>query len=144
MTKIEDSIKISAAPNKIVEYLWNVNNLPNHLPISDIKVLDESEKAIKFHHKITAGGKTMDVVCSMMQPEKNKKITFNVIEGGKVDGTWLLEPEKKDTKLTIIVDYKPPGGIFGPIIDKLGMKKEMSRIYTESLQKLKHIMEKQD
>ena len=59
----------------------------------------------------------------------------------RVEGTWLLEPTKKGTKLTAVIEYTPPGWIFGPILDKLKIKKEMGRMYTESLQKLKKTLE---
>jgi len=52
-----------------------------------------------------------------------------------------MEPTKKGTKLTAVIEYTPPGWIFGPILDKLKIKKEMGRMYTESLQKLKKDLE---
>ncbi|TKJ43211.1 hypothetical protein CEE35_09050 [Candidatus Aerophobetes bacterium Ae_b3b] len=141
MTRIEDSVDINVAPEKVSQYLWNASNLPNHLPISDIEMLEESKEVVKFRHKITAAGRTMNVVCEMRQPELNRKIAFKTVEGMRVEGTWLLEPTKKGTKLTAVIEYTPPGWIFGPILDKLKIKKEMGRMYTESLQKLKKTLE---
>jgi len=141
MTRIEDSIDINVAPEKVSQYLWNASNLPNHLPISDIEMLEESKEVVKFRHKITAAGRRMNVVCEMRQPELNRRIAFKTVEGMRVEGTWLLEPTKKGTKLTTVIEYTPPGWIFGPILDKLKIKKEMGRMYTESLQKLKKTLE---
>jgi len=59
-----------------------------------------------------------------------------------LQGTWLLEPTEKGTSLRNILEYVPPGGILGKILDKLKIKKEMNRISIEGLQKLKAILEK--
>jgi len=141
MTRIEDSMDINLAPMKVSGYLWNANNLPNYLPISDIEMLEEGKEVVRFRHKIRAAGITMKVVCEMRQPELNRRITFKTVEGMRVEGTWLLEPTKKGTKLTAAIEYTPPGWIFGPILDKLKIEKEMRRIYTEGLQKLKKTLE---
>lgn len=143
ITRIEDSVEINTAPEKVSQYLWNVNNLPNHLPISDIRILERRKKVIRFRHKITAAGRTMDVICETRQPEPNRKIAFKTMEGMRVEGAWLLEPTKKGTKLTATIEYKSPGWIFGFILDKLKIEKEMGKIYTESLGRLKRILEGQ-
>lgn len=72
--------------------------------------------------------------------EKNRKMVYKVTEGMKLEGTWLLEPTRKGTKLTATTEYNPPGWIFVFILDKLKIEKEMRRIYTESLGRLKRIL----
>jgi uncharacterized membrane protein len=136
MTKIEDSIEIKADPERMSQYLMDVNNLPSYFPISDIEVLEGKEEATKFRHKFTAMGRTMETVCQTETVEKNKKMTFRTLEGMKIEGTWLLEPTETGTKLSLTVEYQPPGWIFGVIFDKLKMQKEMRRIYAGGLQKL--------
>jgi len=141
MTRIEDSMDIKLAPEKVSGYLWDANNLPNYLPISDIEMLEDGKKVVRFRHKIRAAGRTMKVVCEMRQSEANRRISFKTVEGMRIEGTWLLEPTKKGTKLTAAIEYTPPGWILGLILDKLKIEKEMRRMYTESLQKLKKTLE---
>ena len=58
-----------------------------------------------------------------------------------LQGNWLLEPVGNGTSLRNILEYKPPGWIFRKILDKFQIKKEMTRISIEGLQKLKEILE---
>lgn len=141
MTRIEDSREINAAPERVSQYMWDVNNLPNYLPISDVKILERTEDLVRLRHKFTAAGRTMDLVCEQKMLEKNKKMVYRVTKGMKLERTWLLEPTETGTKLTNILEYKLPGWIFGVILDKLKIQKEMRRICTESLRRLKRILE---
>jgi len=141
MTRIEDSKEINVAPERVSQYMWDVNNLPNYLPISDVKILERTEDLVRLRHKFTAAGRTMDLVCEQKMLEKNKKMVYRVTKGMKLEGTWLLEPTETGTKLTNILEYKLPGWIFGVILDKLKIQKEMRRICTESLRRLKRILE---
>ena len=140
MTRIEDSREIKADPERLSQYLMEANNLPHYLPISDIQILETTGEGAKFRHKMTAAGRTMETVCEMKTVEKNRRLTFQTLEGMKVEGTWLLEPTEQGTKLSIVVEYEPPGWIFGWIIDALMMKKELTKVYSESLHKLGGIM----
>jgi len=141
MTRIEDSKEINVAPERVSQYMWDVNNLPNYLPISDVKILERTEDLVRLRHKFTAAGRTMDLVCEQKMLEKNKKMVYRVTKGMKLERTWLLEPTETGTKLTNILEYKLPGWIFGVILDKLKIQKEMRRICTESLRRLKRILE---
>lgn len=75
--------------------------------------------------------------------EKNGKMVYKVTEDMKLEGAWLPQPTRKGTKLTATIEYKPPGWIFGFALDKLKIEKEMRRIYTESLGRLKRTLEGQ-
>jgi len=141
MTRIEDSKEINVTPERVSQYMWDVNNLPNYLPISDVKILERTEDLVRLRHKFTAAGRTMDLVCEQKMLKKNKKMVYRVTKGMKLEGTWLLEPTETGTKLTNILEYKLPGWIFGVILDKLKIQKEMRRICTESLRRLKRILE---
>ena len=141
MTRIENSIEIEASPEEIGEYLWDVNNLPKYLPISDVEIMETTENLLKVRHKFTAAGRTMDLLCDVKWLERNKKMLYNTTSGMRLEGTWLLEPMGKVTRLTNILAYQPPGWIFGRILDKLQIQKEMRRISREGLQQLKEVLE---
>ncbi len=144
MTRIEDSKEINAPPEKVSQYMWNVNNLRNYLPISDVEILERGENVVKLHHQFRAAGRTMDLVSEHKMLEKNRKMVYKVTKGMKLEGTWLVEPTEKGTKLINILEYELPGWIFGKIVDKLKIQKEMTRICSESLRTLKRILEAQN
>ena len=141
MTRIENSVEINASPDKVWQYIWDVNNLPNYLPISDVEILEATDNLVKLSHKFTAAGRTMDLVCEVEMAESNRQSVYKTIKGMALQGNWILEPVGDGTHLTNILEYVPPGWIFGVILDKLQIKKEMARISIEGLQKLKEILE---
>jgi uncharacterized membrane protein len=142
MTRIENSIEIGVSPQQVWQYIWQPNNLPNYLPISDVKVLDAKDDFVELSHKFTAAGRTMDLVCEARSAESNTKMIYRTKKGMALQGTWLLEPVGNGTSLKYTLEYVPPGGVFGKILDKFQIKKEMNRISVEGLQKLKEILEK--
>ena len=111
--------------------------------MSDVKVLDRSEEFVRLSHKFTAAGRTSDLICELKRLENDMKIEYKAITGMSVQGTWLLETVENGTRLTYVLEYQPPGWIFGVILDKLMISKEMNRISTEGHQKLKTILEGQ-
>lgn len=141
MTRIEYSIEINVPPEKASQYTCNVDNLPNYLPISDVKVLQRGKEFVRLRHSFTAAGRTMDFICEQKVIEKNRKMQYKVVEGMKLEGTWVFEPTEKGTKLTNTLEYQAPGWIFGIVLDKFKIKKEMARICSEGLEKLKKILE---
>jgi len=141
MTRIEDSVEINATPEKVGQYLWDVKNLPKYLPISEVKVLQRNKELTRLRHKFTAAGRTLDLICEQKMLEKNRKMQYKVVQGMRLEGTWVFQPTEKGTKLTNVLEYKSPGWIFGFILDKLKIEKEMRRTCTESLQKLKKNLE---
>ena len=142
MTRIENSVAINAGPAQVWQYIWDLNNLPNYLPISDVQIVATKDDVVELCHKFTAAGRTMDLVCEVMSVESNREMVYKTKKGMTLQGTWLLEPAGDGTNLKNTLEYQPPGGIFGKILDKFQIKKEMNRISVEGLQKLKDILEK--
>ncbi|HEY40880.1 MAG TPA: SRPBCC family protein [Dehalococcoidia bacterium] len=140
MHKIENSAEINNAPETVIKYLWNVNNLPNYLPISKVKVLEKREGHIRLSHKLAAARMNMNLVCDFRKLENDTKLEYQTIKGMSVHGSWLCQPTDKGTNLTYTLEYEPPGWIFGTILDKLVIAKEMNRISVEALQKLTDIL----
>jgi ribosome-associated toxin RatA of RatAB toxin-antitoxin module len=136
MPRIENSAEIGNTPENVSKYIWDVKNLPNYLPMSDVKVLEKRENYIRLSHKLAAAGMNMNLVCEFRKLENDTKLEYQTIKGMGVRGSWILEPTDKGTNLTYIVEYTPPGWIFGIVLDKLIIAKEMKRIGVEALQKL--------
>ena len=141
MTRIMESAEIGTTPAKIARYLWDPNNLPNYFPVTRVQVLETSPRRVKARHDFTAAGKTMELVCVIEAVDRDRKIRVTTEEGMTLDGTWALQDLKDRTRTSYILDYEPPGGVFGKILDTFKMKKEMRRIAREALGKLKGTFE---
>ncbi len=59
-----------------------------------------------------------------------------------LDATWtsLVEPHEEGTKLTIEVEYAPPGAVLGKLAEHLTVRR-MSRDLHSSLLNLKDLLE---
>jgi len=139
MKRIENSTEIGTTPENVSKYIWDVSNLPNYLPMSDVKVFEKREDYIRVGHKLTAARMKFNLVCEFQRLENNMKLEYRTIKGMKVQGSWLLKPTDKGTNLTYILEYEPPGWILSTILDKLIIAREMKRIGVEALQKLTDI-----
>ena len=140
MKRIENSTEIGTTPENVSKYIWDVSNLPNYLPMSDVKVFEKREDYIRVGHKLTAARMKINLVCDFRRLENNMKLEYRTIKGMKVQGSWLLKLTDKGTKLTYILEYEPPGWILSTILDKLIIAREMKRIGVEALQKLTDIL----
>jgi hypothetical protein len=76
--------------------------------------------------------------------ELNKKMTLHSKDAkGKMDATdtMLLEPTTDGTKATYITDYKVPYSVFGKLLDKVKISKDMENMHIKMLENLKQRIE---
>jgi len=142
--KIQYSIQMNVSAEKVSQYTSDVNNLPNYLPISDVEVLEKSKEVVTLRHKFTALGEIMGLVSERRTLEKNREIQYKVVGGMNLEVTWLFEPREKGTRVTNILEYEVPGWISAKIMDEFKTKKEMARVCSEGLERLKKILEAQE
>ena len=141
MTRITAFKVIGVPPAQVSRYVSDANNLPSYLPVSHVEILETNETRTKARHDFTAAGRKMELVCVVETTEQGRRVRFQAVEGLKLEGTWFLEETKDGTKVTYAVEYEPPGGLLGKVLDRLRMRKEMTRITTEGLEKLKELLE---
>jgi hypothetical protein len=74
---------------------------------------------------------------------KNERVAWRTTSGDMaMFGTIKLEPVDEGTKVTYSINYELPYSIFGTLIDKLKMSKELEKGMPEALQNLKNQVEK--
>jgi uncharacterized protein YndB with AHSA1/START domain len=76
--------------------------------------------------------------------EKNKKMTMHSTDAkGRMDATdtFTLEPTTNGTKTTYITEYKVPYSVFGKLIDKVKISKDMEAMHVKMLENLKKAVE---
>ncbi len=76
--------------------------------------------------------------------EPNKKMTMNSKDAkGKMDATdtIILEPISNGTKTTYITQYKVPYSVFGKLVDKIKISKDMEAMHIKMLENLKKAVE---
>jgi uncharacterized protein YndB with AHSA1/START domain len=152
--RIEKSIEIRASPEKVWEMLaldrWSEWQVVGGIGSMQI------EKGVRFTSEVntpedkyrvgaSAQPTTYDkLTFKVTESLKNEKITYLIEEPGRNSTiTYILEPVEAGIKLTHLVGYEMPWGIFGKFLEKAFAKRMGEGQLEKSLEKLKSILEKE-
>jgi hypothetical protein len=144
MARIERSVEIWAPPEK----LWHAafwDRVPEYW--SGIK-----------RAEYTSGKPGLGAVAHMWtelagQKDEGDAVTIEWVEYRKhtwkttsghmgAVGALTLDPIEGGTRATFVVDYKLPYSVFGKLMDKLRVSKEMNLMVEQAMAKLKEVGEK--
>lgn len=143
MPRLMTSIEVKAPPRKVREYIWDTQNLPSYMPVSDMQVLEKTERHSKLSYALAAGGKRLPLTCVREIDEQGRKIKVHSVEGMAIDETWVLQDLKDGTQITHIIDYEPQGGFMDKLLGQGRVRKDMYNICCAGLEKLRTILEAQ-
>ena len=147
MTKLTISKIIQASPEKIFAFVisermnevwgeWMIGKWDSKEPVGvgSVGHFDTRGMLANF-------GKMTGTVTEF---ELNKKMTMHSVDAkGKMGSydTMLLEPTTTGTKTTYITQYDVPYSVFGKLIDKVKIRKDMEAMHVKMLENLKRILE---
>jgi uncharacterized protein YndB with AHSA1/START domain len=151
--RIEKSIEIGAPREKVWEMLaldrwseWQVVGGIGSLQIEKGVEFTSEVNTPEDKYRVGASARptTYDKLSfKVTESLKNEKITYLIEEPGRNSTiTYILEPVEDGTKLTHLVGYEMPWGIFGKFLEKLFAKRMGEGQLKKSLEKLKSILEK--
>jgi hypothetical protein len=147
VTKQTQSIEIQASPEKVFAFIisermnevwgeWMEGKWTSKGPVGVGSISHFDTKGTLS----TFGELTGEVT----EFEKNKKMTIHTKDTkGKMDATdaLILEPTAKGTKTTYVTEYKVPYSVFGKLIDKVKISKDMEKMHIKMLENLKKALE---
>lgn len=146
MTKITKSIEIAASPEKVFDFINDMEKM-NELR----KGSSEGEYTSKgpigvgatLHYVGRAGGSQAEWDMEITEFERNKKVSMHTIGAGKfkIQGSHTLETTAKGTKLTNTMDYEVPYSILGKIVDKIKVHKDIEKQIEKQLRDMKKAIE---
>jgi uncharacterized membrane protein len=142
--KVTSSIEIEASPEKVFDFVTNMekmNNVTKELVVSKLTSDGPVGVGSTAHFSARAwydkGGEWNAVVTEFT---KNKSITMALKGANKRSNDqlnyYVFEPTSKGTKMTIIMDYK-----MGKLFDVLVAHRMIEKENRKSLEKLKKILE---
>jgi len=146
MARIERSINIVAPPEKV----WSMvfwDKVPQWF--SSIK---KAQYTTKFkdgvgavaHVSGEAGGVKAEWDAETTEWIENVKYSWRTTAGNFTGvGSMKFSPFEKGLKATFIMDYDLPYSIFGKIIDKLSVSRDIDQSCKRGLEKLREIAERQ-
>ena len=145
MTRAEKSIDIKASPEKVLELLaldrWSEWNVGHFLDTKNMTFTSEVNTP-KDKYRVGASAYPSahpKADFKVTESLENEKITY--LHGGESPMTYILKPTDEGTRLTYVVEYEMPWGIFGKLIQPL-TKRIGEKDLDKSLAKLKSILEK--
>ena len=141
MTRLSETIEVKASPRQVMVFLRNADNLTKYLPVSKVEVLESDAKRVKVRHDLSVAGKTMELVCLHEVDDSERRLTCRAVEGNFFESTWSLQEIRDGTQITYILEYEPPGGLLGKLLEPFGMRKGMQTVCLEALRKIKAQLE---
>ena len=95
------------------------------------------------HNVAKAGGSQAEFDMEITEFEKNKKVSMRTVGASKfkMQGSHILEPTAKGTKLTNTMDYELPYSILGKIVNKLKVSKDIEKRMEKELWDMKKALE---
>ena len=141
--KMTKNIEVKAPPEKVFALLTDVEKL-NEMAKGDV-VFKQTSKG-PFGLGTTLHWTTMqkmELDMEVTEFEKNKKATISSVKGSKfkLNQTCEVEPTANGTKLTYFADYTLPYSVFGKLIDRLKVQKDMEKSIDRQLMDYKKALE---
>ena len=144
MTRVEKSIEIKAAPEKVWEMLaldrWQEWNVGHFLDTKNMKFATEVNTP-EDKYRVGASAYPSahpEADFKVTESLKNEKIAYLHESSPMI---YILKPTDEGTRLTYVVEYEMPWGIVGKFLGKL-FKGMGERDVEKGLEKLKDILEK--
>ena len=146
MGKITKSVEVKAPPEKVFAFLIDIDKL-NEIAKGDV-VFKQTSKGpwgvgTTLHWISRQSGSPMELDLEVTEFEKNKKATISTVKGSKfkLKQTCAVEPMADGTKLTYFADYTMPYSVFGKLVDRLKVQKDMEKSIDRQLMDYKKALE---
>ena len=144
MPLIRKSIDIAASPEKAFDYAADSSTQPDWITfIKEIEITSGDGKSEgttdRCVFKLGPRAQTLDATWTEYDPPRS--FAREATSGLEMDGRMTFEPRDDGTYVECTVDYTPPMGPLGAIIDALFMNRLFQNEMEESLESLKARLE---
>jgi len=146
MGKMTKSVEVKASPEKVFAFLTDVEKL-NEIAKGDVEFKQTSKGpwgvGTTLHWISKQSGSSIELDMEVTEFEKNKKATISTVKGSKfkLKQTCAVEPTANGTKLTYFADYTMPYSVFGKLIDRLKVQKDMEKSIDRQIMDYKKALE---
>jgi uncharacterized membrane protein len=138
--RVEQSVMVNRPLEEVYTYWRKLENLPTFMEhLESVNEID----AKRSHWVARApAGRTVQWNADIVADEPNRRIAWKSVEGSDVEtaGQVLFEPEGKETRVRVVLEYSPPAGVLGAVVAKL-FGEEPSQTVKEDLRRFKQMME---
>lgn len=116
MAHVEKSIEVQKPVDQVYAQWTQFEDFPQFMEnVEEVKQLDD--KHLEWKAKIA--GTERKWKAEIVEQQPNQVISWRSTTGDKNDGKVQFQGTNGQTKVTLVLDYDPPGGAAGEIGDKL-------------------------
>jgi uncharacterized membrane protein len=145
MAKIETKVEIQAPVEKVFDFVADIaeNHSKFLLFVEKVEATSDLKRGVgaTVRYEAKSGGVKSWFENKVTNQIDNELIEFESIAGMKNKGLWSFAPTEKGTELTVVFDYELPASYLGKMLDKLFVERQNRKDVSESLKKLKAILE---
>lgn len=144
MSKVVKSDTIHASPEKVIEYIADVNNHPAFISalksISNIQG-DPKSMGTVWDWTFVMAGIEMKGQSKTTAYQPGKEFAFETLGEIKSTFTYTAEPEGDGTKFSATVEYELPESILAKMVDTSVVENLNDKEGTQAIENLKAILE---
>ncbi len=148
MAHIELSASIRRSVEEIAAFLTDFRNHPEFLPKERFRRFEfgDGSKADSFSAEIHLLGRWFPVTWTNAGSPESGCIVQEGRGRFAVKTTWRMDPLRPDrrgprTAVRLDVEYKPPGGPLGRLLDIAVLRSEMLKLYDQIMRRLPIVLE---
>lgn len=145
MARIEKSIEIKAPPEKLWP-LGSFDRLPEWFNFMKKIEWTSKEKDVvgsTAHASVEVAGVKSEADVEMVECVKNEKRAWRTTSPRTpITSVTTLTPTEAGTRVTFLMEYNLPYSIFGKVIDKLRVSRELDKGIEQGFENLKVTAEK--
>lgn len=143
-TRVDNAIDIKAAREKIFEYVSDLESHPEWVKwAKQVEVTSPQPKGVGATDRMVMQvGPKKDEVEGLITDFKDGQLYVRrLTKGMNLSEKMSLVPVSGGTKVAWIIEYEPPMGLLGKLVDFLFMSRLMDQLMKDSLTNLKERME---
>jgi len=142
-TRVQEAIEINRPPHELYRYWRSLENLPRIMDHLD-SVVVINDRLSHWTAKPLPGGPTLEWDAEIITDVEHERIGWRSLKGADVENTGSVEfkasADGTHTRLTVTLQYDPPGGRLGSALAKWLGEDPKLRL-AEDLRRLKEHME---
>jgi len=139
MAEIHKSATVAVPVEKVFEIVDDPANFPKYVPnVHDVVDVRRSPGRIGDSSRVIYKvlGVTFDEKFTVTESERNSRITSTFSGGMTGTFAWKFEPQGKETKVNVDIDYQLAGGPLGKAVDSLMLQRVNEKTIADMLQNL--------
>lgn len=118
MSQTTESVSINSSPEKVMEYISDVNNHPAFIPpLKSVENIEGDAKnpGTKWDWTFMLAGLELHGKSETVEYQSGKVFKYRTYGGAESTFTYTVESEGTGTKLTMDVEYEIPESVLGKV-----------------------------